>query len=157
MNAERIRAFLLTLPHVVETEQFGGLVFWVGDKAIGGKMFVMLNLDQAQLPISYPAGQERYNDMLEIEGVRPAPYLARIFWIAIERWDVHRMAGWESELTHAHSLTLARLPHKALRVLALSKPEQRKAIAEARKKLSTGKNDRPIKKKKAIALPKPKQ
>jgi hypothetical protein len=31
MDAERLRAYLLTLPHVVETMQWGAnLVFWVG-------------------------------------------------------------------------------------------------------------------------------
>ena len=46
MDAERVREFLLQLPHVVETMQWGAnLVFWVGDKAIGGKMFAVLNLD----------------------------------------------------------------------------------------------------------------
>ena len=46
MDAERLRAYLLALPHVVETMQWGAnLVFWVGDKAIGGKMFALINLD----------------------------------------------------------------------------------------------------------------
>ena len=48
---------LLGLPHVVETEQWGGLVFWVGDKHVGGKMFVMLPLDGQGPLISYPAGR----------------------------------------------------------------------------------------------------
>ena len=47
MDAERLRVFLLTLPHTAETMQWGAnLVFWVGDKAIGGKMFALLNLDE---------------------------------------------------------------------------------------------------------------
>ena len=46
MDAESTRAYLLKLPSVVETLQWGNnLVFWVGDKAIGGKMFALLNLD----------------------------------------------------------------------------------------------------------------
>ena len=45
MNVELLRAFLLSLPHVEETMQWGdNLVFWVGDKAIGGKMFALANL-----------------------------------------------------------------------------------------------------------------
>ncbi len=52
MDAERARAFLLTLPHVVETEQWGhNLVFWVGDKAIGGKMFALINLAKPSPPM----------------------------------------------------------------------------------------------------------
>src|ERR1035437_9711819 len=46
MDVERLRAYILTLPHVVETMQWGAnLVFWVGDKAIGGKMFAVSDLD----------------------------------------------------------------------------------------------------------------
>ena len=76
MDVERIRAFLLTLPHALETEQFGGLVFWVGDKAIGGKMFAWVKLEQTDnhpRVISYPAGPERCPELLEIEGIFPAP------------------------------------------------------------------------------------
>src|SRR5271168_1794039 len=62
MDAERAREYLLRLPHVVETMQWGAnLVFWVGDKAIGGKMFAVLNLDddhKAVFPL--PPGR---NDM----------------------------------------------------------------------------------------------
>ena len=53
MDAERAREYLLRLPHVVETMQWGAnLVFWVGDKAIGGKMFAVLNLDDDQKAVA---------------------------------------------------------------------------------------------------------
>jgi predicted DNA-binding protein (MmcQ/YjbR family) len=136
MNAERVRGFLLGLPHVVETAQWGGIVFWVGDKAIGGKMFVLLNTDAEQLPISYPAGQERMAELVEQEGILPAPYLARIFWVAVERWDVFRMSEWESELRAAHAMTFAKLPPKTGGVLAMTKAEQKKIVAERRKVLA---------------------
>jgi len=74
MDAERLRAYLLTLPHVVETMQWGAnLLFWVGDKAIGGKMFALINLDEPANPadrtrhplLSYAAGPARYAELLE--------------------------------------------------------------------------------------------
>jgi predicted DNA-binding protein (MmcQ/YjbR family) len=70
MDAERLREYLLQLPHVVETMQWGAnLVFWVGDKAIGGKMFALLNLDDDQKAVlSFAAGPERYAELLETEG-----------------------------------------------------------------------------------------
>ena len=47
MDAEKVREYLLKLPDVEETMQWGAnLVFWVGDKAIGGKMFALVNLDE---------------------------------------------------------------------------------------------------------------
>jgi predicted DNA-binding protein (MmcQ/YjbR family) len=138
MNAERVREFLLGLPHVVESEQWGGIVFWVGDKAVGGKMFVMLNLDAApgELPISYPAGQERFAELVEREGIKPAPYMARIFWVAIERWGVFRDAEWRDELTAAHAMTFEKLPPKVKAALALPKTELKRLVAERRKMLA---------------------
>ena len=54
MDSESARAFLLRLPHVEETLQWGNnLVFWVGDKAIGGKMFAkLLDFPRSRFKIS---------------------------------------------------------------------------------------------------------
>lgn len=139
MDAERIRAYLLTLPHVAETMQWGAnLVFWVGDKAIGGKMFALINIDddQHQQVISYSAGRERYSELLEIEGIIPAPYMARIHWVAAERWDVFRSQEWEQQLRTAHEITLAKLPPKTRKTLALPAKEQKRLIADRRKLLA---------------------
>jgi predicted DNA-binding protein (MmcQ/YjbR family) len=131
MDAERIRDFLLKLPHVVETVQWGdNLVFWAGDKAIGGKMFALVNLDAAGGVISYAAGPERYADLLEIEGLYPAPYMARIYWVAARSWSVFRPAEWEFELRAAHEITYKKLPPRTHRVLALPAAERKRLIME---------------------------
>jgi len=142
MDAERIRAFLLSLPHVVETMQWGAnLVFWVGDKAIGGKMFALINLDddQNRQVISYSAGPARYAELLEFDGIFPAPYMARIHWIAAQRWSVFRAPEWEQQLRAAYALTFAKLPPKTRAALALPKGQQKKLIAERRKLLAARK------------------
>jgi predicted DNA-binding protein (MmcQ/YjbR family) len=131
MDAERVREFLLGLPHVAETVQWGGrLVYWVGDKAIGGKIFAVVNLDGTGRVISYCAGPERYSELLEIEGVIPAPYMARIFWVAVERWDVFRWAEWEQELTAAHEIVFGKLPPRTKAVLTMPLKEQKRLIRE---------------------------
>ncbi len=141
MDIDRIRTYLLTLPHVVETEQFGGLVFWVGDKAIGGKMFAWIKLEQTDSKfrvMSYIAGRERFNELLEIDGIFPAPYVARIFWVAVERWNVFRTTEWEQELRAAHELTFHKLPQKTRAVLAMPPAQQKRLLAD-RKKLFAAK------------------
>ena len=46
MDNERIREICLGLPHVAETVNWGHvLVYWVGDREIGGKMFAITDLD----------------------------------------------------------------------------------------------------------------
>jgi predicted DNA-binding protein (MmcQ/YjbR family) len=131
---------------VVETMQWGAnLVFWVGDKAIGGKMFALINLDDPgpdrrrvvqHALMMYAAGPARYSDLLEIEGLIPAPYMARIHWVAAERWDIFAAAEWQRELHAAHALTLARLPKKVLATLALPAAKQKALIAARRKVLA---------------------
>jgi predicted DNA-binding protein (MmcQ/YjbR family) len=138
MDAESARTFLLKLPHVVETQQWGdNLVFWVGDKAIGGKMFCLLNLDSGgHGVISYSAGPERYSELLEQEGLGPAPYMTRIHWIAAQRWSAWRNAEWQSELRAAHAITLAKMPKRTLDVLALPAVAREQLIRERRKLLA---------------------
>jgi predicted DNA-binding protein (MmcQ/YjbR family) len=132
MDAERIRGMLLKLPHVVETMQWGAnLVFWVGDKALGGKMFAVVDLDGKGGPvISYAAGPERFAVLVEEDGIVPAPYLARAHWVAVERWDVLRAADWQRELETAHALVFAKLPKRVRENLSLPAKERKRLIAE---------------------------
>ncbi len=113
------------------------LVFWVGDKAIGGKMFCLMNLTAGVHQVaSYSAGAERFAELVEREGIVPAPYMARIHWVAVERWDVLRNAEWESELRAAHEITLAKLPKGVKEVLAMPERARAKLIAERRRVLA---------------------
>ncbi|CAN5583289.1 hypothetical protein BH10ACI4_BH10ACI4_08680 [soil metagenome] len=143
MDAERLRAFLLTLPHVVETMQWGNnLVFWVGDKAIGGKMFALMNLDdptegRTHAVISYASSPARFPDLMELDGLYPAPYFARIHWIAAEHWQVFSTPDWESELRQAHAITLAKMPPRTQTILGMSRTAQRRLIHERRQVLAT--------------------
>jgi predicted DNA-binding protein (MmcQ/YjbR family) len=135
MDAERAREFLLALPHVVETQQWGdNLVFWVGDKAIGGKMFALIDLSSGMSKgvATYSAGPEHFAELVEIEGMIPAPYMARIYWVAAERWDILRNAEWEAEFRAAHEITLGKLPKKVRETLVLPAREQSKLIKQRR-------------------------
>jgi predicted DNA-binding protein (MmcQ/YjbR family) len=138
MDAERLREYLLRLPHVVETMQWGAnLVFWVGDKAIGGKMFAVVNLDDGQKAVlSFAAGPERYAELLEIEGVFPAPYLARAHWVALRHWGVFHSSELEELLEHGRRLVHDKLPKRTREVLAMPPSAQRKLVKERKKLLA---------------------
>jgi len=116
------------------------LVFWIGDKAIGGKMFALANLSpDGRGVLSFAAGPERYPELLEIEGAFPAPYFARISWIAIERYDVFSSNEFKDHLRNAHAITYDKLPKRVKDVLALSASERKKLIAASRKVLAAKK------------------
>ena len=133
MDAERLRAYILTLPHVTETMQWGAnLVFWCCDKSLGGKMFAVINLDEptdAELSgrkpravASYAAGPARFAELIEREDIIPAPYLARAHWVAALRWDVFTRAEWQGELAAAHAIVFAKLPARTRAALTASQP-----------------------------------
>jgi predicted DNA-binding protein (MmcQ/YjbR family) len=103
-------------------------------------MFALANLARdSKGVLSFAAGPEKYHELLETEGVFPAPYMARIFWVAIERYDVFPSRELEELLRNAHQLTLAKLPKRTRDVLAMPAPERKKVIAERKKLLRSGK------------------
>ena len=139
MDAERIRAYLLTLPHAVETRQWGNnLVFWAGDKAIGGKMFALINLDDpvgtrvAKAAISFAAPPDRFHELLEIEGIIPAPYLARAHWIALEHWNVLRKSELEDLLRTAATLVYEKLPKRTKDLIAMPPTQRKRLISDSK-------------------------
>ncbi len=138
MNSERLREFVSSLPHVEETLQWGdNLVFWVGDKVIGGKMFCLVDLEDGQkCVVSFAAGPEGAAELCEREGIIPAPYFARVHWVGVERWDALSSSAWKECLTRAHALTLAKLSKRTLEVLAMSERQRSAEVRSARKRLA---------------------
>ncbi|HUV69008.1 MAG TPA: MmcQ/YjbR family DNA-binding protein [Terracidiphilus sp.] len=138
MDNERIREICLALPHATETLNWGHhLVYWVGDRELGGKMFAMTDLDGTGRGVLwFHCGAERFHELLEIEGVFGAPHLARAYWVAVERWDVLRPREIEEELRRAHELIYEKLPKRTKTMLAMPEKE-RATLTRERKKLLT--------------------
>ncbi len=138
MDNERIREICLALPNVAETVNWGHhLVYWVGDRDIGGKMFAMTDLDGTGFGVLwFHCGAERFDELLEIEGISAAPYLAKAHWVTVERWDVLRPREVEEELRRAHALIYEKLPRRTRVVLAMPEKEQAKVIRERKKLLA---------------------
>ena len=138
MDAEIVREYLLKLPDVEETMQWGAnLVFWAGDKSIGGKMFALVNLDgDGKAVLSFAAGPERYAELVEMEGVIPAPYMARVYWVALQTWDIFRASELQELLRIARELVEAKLPRRTREALAMPAGERKKLIAQRKKLLA---------------------
>jgi len=127
MDNERIREICLGLPHVTETLNWGHhLVYWVGKRESGGRMFASTDIDGSGAGVlSFHCGAERFHELLEMEGMRPTPYSAKQFWVTLERWDALPPRQIEDELRLAYGLILARLPKRVQATLA--EPPERRA------------------------------
>jgi predicted DNA-binding protein (MmcQ/YjbR family) len=138
MDNERIREICLALPHVKETVNWGHhLVYWAGDRDIGGRMFAMTDLDGTGFGVLwFHCGAERFHELLEIGGISASPYLAKAHWVTIERWNVLRPHQVEDELRRAHNLIYEKLRNRTKKVLALPEKERTKLIRERKKVLA---------------------
>jgi predicted DNA-binding protein (MmcQ/YjbR family) len=132
MDNERIREICMALPHAAETVNWGHhLVYWVGDRDIGGKMFAMTDLEGTGTGVLwFHCGAERFHELLENEGIVASPYLAKASWVTVERWDALRPREIEEELRRAHALIFEKLPKRTKAVLALPEKERKKLIRD---------------------------
>ena len=109
MNAESVRKFCLSLPHVTEDVQ------WESDLLfrIGNKMFAVLALGAASdHRMSFKCTPEVFAELTEREGIVPAPYVARYHWVALERFDALPERELKELLRNAYHLILEKLPRK---------------------------------------------
>jgi len=139
MDNERIREICLALPDVVETVNWGHhLVYWAGDRDIGGKMFAMTDLDGSGTGVLwFHCGSERFHELLEHQGIIASPYLAKAHWVTIERWDTLKPRQVEDELRLARDLIYEKLPKRTKTVLAMPEKERAKLIRERKKLLAS--------------------
>lgn len=105
-------------------------------------MFAIIDLNERDLSIrvsnnamrgdkavfSFYAGPGPFAELVEQEGVIPAPYLARAFWVALTDWGAMRDEELRPLLKAAHLGILERMPRKARELLAApKKPCKQKA------------------------------
>ncbi|MGQ7814319.1 hypothetical protein B6S59_03360 [Pseudomonas sp. A46] len=105
MTSDQIAAFCLQLPGAREDLKWGSnRVFSVA----GNKMFAIL--DFLGDGLAFKVHPELFLGYLDRPGIRPAPYLARAYWISMQApWP---MGDTELRdlLTRSHQLVVARLP-----------------------------------------------
>lgn len=133
MDSESVRAFCLSFPHATENVQWGNdLVF-----KIAGKMFAVMALEgPVKYIMSFKCTEEKFNELIEQEGMDPAPYMARNKWVAIERFDVLSDKELKSLLRKSYDLVVEKLPKRVREQLGAPTP------AVTRPKKSSRKNRR---------------
>jgi predicted DNA-binding protein (MmcQ/YjbR family) len=127
MDLEAIRRLCLRLPHVTEKVQWGEhLVFKVGDK-----MFLVAALEPSKHALSLKVSAEAFEQLQEIDGIVPAPYLARARWLALRDLGLLRDDEMSGLIRAAHTLVFESLPRSRREALTAAEPAKikpRKAV-----------------------------
>jgi predicted DNA-binding protein (MmcQ/YjbR family) len=109
MTLEYLRTFCLSLPHTTEDVKWGhDLCF-----SIGGKMFCVVSMEDS-LKVSLKVSEGEFDELINLPGIKPAPYVARYHWIWIEDETVFTRPKWERYIKQSYDLVFSKLPKKIL-------------------------------------------
>jgi predicted DNA-binding protein (MmcQ/YjbR family) len=109
MTPKQIDAFCSKLPGATRTVQWEGVTVF----KVGGKMFCLIAPpDHSVARISFKCAPEHYDALSRSEGFRPAPYLARAKWVALDDPKVLSPAETKAYLKRAHAVIAGALPRK---------------------------------------------
>jgi predicted DNA-binding protein (MmcQ/YjbR family) len=122
-----LRTYCLSLPHTTEHVLWGDdLVFKVGSKA-GGKMYAAAPLSPGRLCLSFKCTPEEFAQLIERPGIVPAPYSARMHWVALEAANALPRAEIKRLVKISYDLVFAKLPRKTQAELARPAKAKRSA------------------------------
>lgn len=129
MILDDLRAHCLTLPDTTEDMKWGDhMVF-----SVGAKMYCVVHAEPP-FAVTLKATPEDAALLCEQEGIVPAPYLARAFWVRIERIDGPLSSSdLRARVSDSYALVRSKLPKRLQSGAAASaKKTPAKAVAKAK-------------------------
>lgn len=108
-DVEWIRKLCLSFPDATENIQ------WAEDLCfkVRGKLFTIVDLSQGNLaPVCLKCTPEKFDELLEVEGISQAPYVGRYKWILLETSNVLPAGELEALIRQSYDLVVAKAPKK---------------------------------------------
>jgi len=109
MDVESLRRYCLRFPRATENLQWGDDLCF----KIGGKIFVMLGLDNPRA--CFKCTPDTFAELIEREGIRPAPYVGRYKWVTLDRLDAVRTDELEDLIRQSYEMVAAKASGKRIR------------------------------------------
>jgi predicted DNA-binding protein (MmcQ/YjbR family) len=102
-----IRKFCQSFPDATENMQWGeNLCF-----KVRGKIFTVVDLSKGRAaPTCFKCTPQKFEELLEIEGISPAPYVGRYRWVLLEHADVLRKGDLQDLIRQSYELVIAKAP-----------------------------------------------
>lgn len=109
MTPKQIDAYCARLPAATRIVQWEGVIVF----KVGGKMFCLIAPPEHSVGrVCFKCPDEHFEALSRAEGFRPAPYLARAKWVAVEDLAVLKDAEMKAYIKRSHAVVAARLPKK---------------------------------------------
>ena len=123
MNIESLRTYCLSFPKATENIQWGhDLCF-----KVMGKMFMVAALEiEARPRLCFKCTPDSFAELIEREGMAPAPYVGRYQWVGLESLDTLGVRELKELIAKSYELVTAKLPKKAAKKKAASRTKRSK-------------------------------
>ena len=128
MDIDAVRAFCLSLPHTTEGVQWGSDLLF----RIAGKMFAVINLEPPHT-LAFKCTAEKFDELIELEDVVPAPYMARNKWVMLKQLDAIPERELKSLIRESYEMIFSKLPKKTQVELSSTAASARKSKAPRRR------------------------
>lgn len=130
MDIEAIRRYCLHFPHTTENVQWGADLCFKVD----GKLFVVTVLEPGPpVRLSFRCTPESFTELCERAGIRPAPYMARAQWVALEQLNTLPDTELRELIAESYRLVWERLPKRRREELQGESPKPTGRRAAPRK------------------------
>lgn len=107
MNIEELRKLALSLPAVTEDVKWGNDLCFL----IGGKMFCVAALSGA-FTVSFKVTDEQFIQLTDLDGIIPAPYMARNKWVQVQDVSQLKTKDWLLYIEQSYNLVKSKLTKK---------------------------------------------
>jgi|SRR6185295_10639831 len=107
MNASDIQKFCKTLKGTTQDVKWGHDLCYM----VGGKMYCVHSL-KGPLNTSFKTTPEEFGELIERNGIIPAPYVAKHHWVRVEDPGALRKKEWELYIQKSYALVVDKLPKK---------------------------------------------
>ncbi|HXZ33807.1 MAG TPA: MmcQ/YjbR family DNA-binding protein [Terriglobales bacterium] len=104
MNADSIRKYCLSFPHVTENLQWGDDLCF----KVAGKIFAILGLDSVPQRMCFKCSPEKFAELCELEDIRPAPYVGRYKWVMLDRQDALREEELKDSIRQSYEMVASK-------------------------------------------------
>lgn len=108
MTSDALRRFCLSFPDATENLQWGDDLCF----KVRGKIFMILGLDSVPQRLCFKCDPETFAELVEREGIIPAPYVGRYKWVMVEDSAALKNSELEDLIRKSYEMVVAKAPRK---------------------------------------------
>jgi predicted DNA-binding protein (MmcQ/YjbR family) len=120
MNFDALRALCLSLPNAIENLQWEDELCF----KVRGKIFAMVSLSSVPQRLIFKCDPEEFAELMENEGVVPAPYLGRYKWAMLESLEVLPDSEIDRCIRKSYAMVAAKSKPSRSRIKKTKRPRE---------------------------------